>query len=82
VRTFEDWWVYSWDGITANLITQTDENGYTMMKMLGDSYQFTDINSDNIFEIFCSAANNPDSVLTFSWNGSLYGDWTNKPRSK
>ncbi len=77
VRTFEDWWIYSWDGITANLISQTDENGYTMIKMLGDSYHFTDVNSDNILEIVGSNPVNTDSILTYSWNGSLYGSWTN-----
>lgn len=77
VRTYEDWWIYSWDGTSGNLISQTDENGYTMIKMLGSSARIIDLNSDGILEILGSSDINSDSTLTFSWDGFLYGDWSN-----
>jgi hypothetical protein len=76
VMTDEDWWIYSWDGSSGNLISQTDENGYTMIKMTGSSAREIDLNSDGILEILGSSDINSDSTLTFSWDGFLYGDWS------
>lgn len=82
IMTDEDWWIYSWDGTSGNLISQTDENGYTMIKMLGSSARIIDLNSDGVLEILGSSDINSDSTLTFSWNGFLYGDWSNGLQAK
>ncbi len=70
----EQLWIFSWDGTNGKLITQIDKYGQSTIIVLGESYKLIDNDGDGIYEI---QGKDPDSgkIITYSWNGYLYGKW-------
>lgn len=70
----EQLWIFNWDGLNGNLITQLDKNGESTILVSEGSYRIKDIDGDGIYEILGKDSDS-DKTLTYSWNGSLYGKW-------
>ena len=69
-------WIYSWDGTTGERINDKD---YWTSVIQGPPGSFTlfDAEGDGILEIRSLAER--DGSETWSWNGQLYGKWSNTP---
>jgi hypothetical protein len=79
-------WIFSWDGYTGTLINDIDISGSSVIRT--DQYSdfgFVDIEGDGIWEIEASGYTINDEgeieplPFYYSWNGELYGEWTNTP---
>lgn len=71
-------WIFNWDGKNGKLITQTDEDGESLIYCYGE-YWLRDIDHDGISEItgewYATEDAEEKTTVTYSWNGSLYGNW-------
>lgn len=71
-------WIFSWNGKMGKLITQLDEGGESTIYCYGD-YELKDFDGDGILEIrgqwYKSKNSARRTLVTYSWNGSLYGKW-------
>jgi len=70
----EELWIFSWDGTDGRLITQTDKYNQSTILVFWEYYEIKDVDGDGIYEILGEDTDS-DKTLTYSWNGSLYGDW-------
>jgi hypothetical protein len=75
----EQLWIFSWDGTEGKLITQLDKYGESTVMEFGESYELKDIDGDGIYEIrgewYKSSNSSSKTMVTYAWNGSLYGKW-------
>ncbi len=71
-------WIATWDGNAGKSITELDERRESKLAFIG-KYKFVDLDGDGIYEIQGEwyKDNNFDKTIrvTYSWNGSLYGNW-------
>ena len=78
LATIEQLWIFTWDGNSGELITQQDEYGESTILSFGES-RFVDVDNDGIYEIegswYQGEATDTVTLVTFAWNGSLYGKW-------
>jgi len=65
-------WIFSWDGSSAELISNVDGDGRSTIRMRRDLSELIDIEPDEILEI--KGENFDGSSIIFSWNGLEYGD--------
>ncbi len=81
----QQYWIFSWDGLSGQLITQLDQLGESTIKFWGGDYDVRDIDHDGIFEIqglwYKNETSDAVSRVTYSWNGTLYGKWGKSSRS-
>jgi hypothetical protein len=79
-------WIFSWDGFQGTVINARDE--YKQSVLMVDSYgdfSLVDVEGDGIWEIqgpvtSYEGDSTRTAIRTFSWNGSLYGLWSNTPQ--
>jgi hypothetical protein len=69
-------WVFNWDGVQGKLITQLDKYAHSVI-VCNTDYGTSDDDGDGIDEIhgYWKNENDETEILTFSWNGLLYGKW-------
>ncbi len=76
-------WIFSWDGITGSIINDYDKDstsisfGRSKIVCNYNSLQIFDYENDGILEMRCAQDSNE---VTFSWNGSEYGNWASTPQ--
>ncbi|MFO7445066.1 MAG: hypothetical protein R6W90_01810, partial [Ignavibacteriaceae bacterium] len=84
----EQIWIFSWNGSTASIINEVDENGYSEIYMDPHTCVIQDVDGNGIYEILGQRVKKVDteddvvdSVETkvYSWNGSKFGYWPNPP---
>jgi len=77
-------WIFSWDGRAGVLENAIDETFHqSVIEGAEGSFEFVDINGDDIMEIVgISHEDQEDSLIkvVYSWNGQLYGKWSDTPR--
>jgi hypothetical protein len=72
-------WIFSWDGINTASIYQKRESGVSNLENVED---IVDLDGDGIMELIGMKGTDPNNMIqvTYSWNGSLYGQWQNGPQ--
>ena len=79
----EQWWIVSWNGGTGRFVNK-NENGVSSLRSFEGGFQLVDLNGDGIKEIVAEWIDYPNSEdtvkTTYSWNGELYGKWSNPPQ--
>ena len=81
-------YIFSWDGLIGNLISDIDPLGESVIVSLTSiaNFEILDVNGDGVFELrgLWYDNNNEDDdneyFKTYSWNGMLYGYWDNVPQ--
>ncbi len=73
-------WIHSWDGTQGRTINATDSTGTALV---GLAFNIADLNGDGIMEIVAPIGGYDETeeaiveekIATYTWNGSLYGEW-------
>ncbi len=76
-------WIFSWDGHIGTLMNTVDEKDRSAIASKSDLFQFVDVNADGVKEIQGKWRETPDEefrLVTYSWNGQLYGKWPSTPQ--
>jgi hypothetical protein len=74
----EQLWVFAWNGKTGKLISRENKNGTSEIFALSEpDYSIVDKDGDGIYEICGKDYDAHGNIIdvTYSWNGSLYGNW-------
>jgi len=81
----ESLWIFSWDGTRGNLINAVDTNNESVLISLASGFEYVDVNGDNTYEItgdwYVNLSDEQTQKVTYSWNGSLYGNWASTPQA-
>jgi len=78
-------WIFSWDGSKGKNITETDEDGVSVIETHeAGAFYFVDVNGDGILEIYTDRAISQEKPIKYkrifySWNGQKYGVWPDTP---
>jgi len=78
-------WIFSWDGMTGNFITEVDSVGQSTIVslMYVAEFDFADVNADGIWEIqgtWEDENGEAERLITYGWNGQQYGKWPGIPQ--
>ncbi|WP_138431953.1 FIMAH domain-containing protein [Fodinibius saliphilus] len=65
--------IYEWNGNRAELISNTNDDGQSIIKMRRESSELIDIEPDGVLEI--KGKGFDGKPVLYSWNGQKYGDW-------
>ena len=76
-------WIFSWDGTTGYIINDYEKDSLSIFQGESkivcnfNSFQIFDYENDGTLEMRCEQ---DTTDITFSWNGSLYGNWPGTPQ--
>ena len=78
-------WIFSWDGMTGNFITEVDSVGQSTIVSQTNvaDFEFADVSADGIWEIqgtWEDETGEGERLITYGWNGQLYGKWPGIPQ--
>jgi hypothetical protein len=78
-------WIFSWDGMTGNFITEVDSVGQSTIVSQTNvaDFEFADVNADGIWEIqgtWEDENGGAERLITYGWNGQQYGKWPGIPQ--
>ncbi len=77
-KSFDDIFIFSWDGKIGNCINDRDsDDNLIPIGMSSRTFTMDDLNGDGILEI--RSNEKKDGSLTWSWNGKNYGQWDTSP---
>ncbi|MFA6542330.1 MAG: hypothetical protein WCT99_12100, partial [Bacteroidota bacterium] len=78
----QGYWIVSWNGSSLHLINDVTKDEESVIVSPWDGITYVDINGDGIYELETEMVDESGKLekVIYSWNGQLYGLWSNPPQ--